>query len=63
LADLREQVVDKDLSIFGWVESFDRVQLRYKVDGYEHATVPAGTFKTFRVSNETTDLKDVLVEP
>lgn len=39
--------------------SFDRVQLWYKVEGYEDTTVPAGTFKTFRVSNETTGLKSI----
>ncbi len=39
--------------------SFDNVQLWYKVEAYEDTTVPAGTFKTFRVSNETNSLKSV----
>lgn len=41
--------------------SFDNVQLWYKVEAYEDVTVPAGTFKTFRVSNETSNSSSKLV--
>lgn len=33
--------------------SFDNVRSWYKVEAYEDVTVPAGTFKAFRVTSET----------
>jgi len=40
-------------------KSFDNVKAWYKVEAYEDVTVPAGTFKVFRVSSDTQGIRIV----
>jgi len=39
--------------------NFDNVQAWYKVEAYEDTAVPAGTFKTFRVSVDISNVKQI----